>query len=67
MSATTGWGHLPSFSAGASGRFGSATTVLEALNERQLLALSITACPQTGFPELRADRPYNQPGDDGRP
>jgi hypothetical protein len=31
------------------------------------LALSVTAWTQMGFPELRVDRPYNQPGDDGRP
>lgn len=60
MSGNNRMGHLPSFSAGASGRCGSATTVLEALNERQLLALSGKQRRETndGFPlERRLPRP----------
>jgi hypothetical protein len=33
-------------------------------SERRLLAPSVTAWAHMAFPELRADRPYHQPGDD---
>jgi hypothetical protein len=35
--------------------------------EGLLLAPSVTAVADTAFPQLRADRPYHQPGDDSRP
>src|SRR5271166_5853133 len=34
--------------------------------ERPLLAPSVTVWAHTVFPELRADRPYHQPGEDSR-
>jgi hypothetical protein len=39
----------------------------ETLSRCRELAPSVTAGAHTAFPELRADRPYRQPGDDSRP
>jgi hypothetical protein len=33
----------------------------------RFMALIVTAWAHTTFPELRADRPYHQPGGDSRP
>jgi hypothetical protein len=49
------------------GRIGSTAAVWGRLGGRRLLAPSVTASAHGAIPELRADWPWHQPGDDSRP